>query len=171
MVRYLLSLRSQDRRLRLLPSKRRLRPASIVIEGEGPGKLKKNSPVTKQLRTITVATVVFSLLLASIAYACSGRDFMKSSGTHASMGETTVKKDPCGETKADVCKSVRRNMLSIQALQSPWNAPAQFFTLERLLPAEAPSPEGILRSAARLRTFFHPTPKLSFPIFYLELRI
>jgi len=127
--------------------------------------------VSKQLRITTVTTIVFSLLLTSIAYACSGRDFTARSHKHVAADQSAVKKDPCGETKADVCKSVRRNMLSIQALQSPWNAPAQFFMLERLLSAEALSAEGILRPAVQLRTFFHPFLKLSLAIFYLALRI
>jgi len=127
--------------------------------------------VSKQLRITTVTTIVFSLLLTSIAYACSGRDFTARSHKHVAADQSAVKKDPCGETKADVCASVRQSMLSIQALQSPWNASTHLFAAEQLFSTEALSAEGILRPAVQLRTFFHPFLKLSLAIFYLALRI
>lgn len=70
--------------------------------------------MAKKLTTSTVFVLVFSLLFASIVYACSGLDSMRMASHNASMGGGAVEKGPCNDTKHDICKSVRYRMLSIQ---------------------------------------------------------
>lgn len=62
-----------------------------------------------------VAVAILSFLSASFVYACSGKNLMRLAHQPASGLADTVKKDPCNETKKDVCREVRDRMLSIQA--------------------------------------------------------
>jgi hypothetical protein len=131
--------------------------------------------MTKRLKTTTVATLVFSLILTSIIYACSSRDFTAESPSHAahvSMDRGALRTDPCARNKADVCASVRRNLLSIQALQTAWNQPAQPFVVDQPLSTETLLARAAGLYAAWLRpVVYQITAKVSLVVFHLALRI
>ena len=74
--------------------------------------------MVKRLSNLIALVVASSLLLVSVAYACSGHDFMPMSSMSADMDNKAMERGPCDKHKQDICKSVRYQMLSVQASSS-----------------------------------------------------
>jgi hypothetical protein len=88
-----------------------------------------------------------------------------------SDGFDMVKKDPCNETKEDVCKSVRDRMISIQASPPTVETFSYGFLTVPPLAGEVSEPAGFMSTSQSLRTsFLH---SLERPLFlsYSVLRI
>jgi hypothetical protein len=64
----------------------------------------------------------FSFLFVSVVYACSGLSMFQMNGYSSSMAPETVERGPCEQHKQDLCKSVRDNLISLQASQAPASA-------------------------------------------------
>ena len=74
--------------------------------------------MSKQLSTITILVVTFSLLFVSVVYACSGLDSMQLAFHDSSMDGEKVERGPCSDHKQDICKSVRNRMITVQVSSS-----------------------------------------------------
>jgi len=118
-----------------------------------------------------VSIVVVSFVAASLVYACPGGDLMRlahqASAPHGGM----VKRQPCNETREDVCKSVRDRLLSLQALPLQANIPTHgFFPVPLLAPIESRAGDSV-RASAPPGTRFLLVFKRSLLLLYSVLRI
>lgn len=58
--------------------------------------------------------IVFSVLFASVAYACAGLNSMPVSSMSSVMDNEAVEAGPCSDDKQDACESLRYRMISIE---------------------------------------------------------
>lgn len=125
----------------------------------------------KKFSFVLASTLVFSVLFASIVYACSGLGQMRMVFHHDSMNGGMVERGPCSENKQEICKSVRHRMLSIQNSSLQAEVPVYGSTILQELSTDAPIPPDISLVSHPLLTTFHPLFKLSLIYSYLVLRI
>jgi len=116
-------------------------------------------------------TVVLSLLVTTVVYACSGLNMFQMNAHQSTMKGEGVKRGPCAEHKQDICKSVRDRMLSIQP--SAHKAENSQILVVLLLPSLKETTENVVFAAEPLEReiLYHPVFKLSLPFSYLVLRI
>jgi hypothetical protein len=127
--------------------------------------------MVRHLSTATVIAVIFFILFASVAYACSGLGSMQILPLHASMNAEKMEKDSCDETKEEICQFLRHRMVSIQASRSQAEILVHGSTLPQAVLIKVPMTLDLsLVSAPSLFTF-HPLFKLSLTYSYLVLRI
>jgi hypothetical protein len=114
--------------------------------------------------------VTFSLLFTSIVYACSGHDFMPMSSMSADMDNKAMERGPCDKRKQDICKSVRYQMLSVQA-----SSPVPELLCHVLTPISAcfeiPLAMDLLPTTGPPGVVVHPVSNLSFSSSSQILRI
>jgi len=128
-------------------------------------------PFLKAKSYLLPPLLVFSLLLASILYACSGLNSLAMAFHHNSMSRGPFEEGPCGEAKPDFCASLRQRMISTAASATPADAHIQ--TLVPLPQSDMPAPLEIglwhlLKSSAAFRPLSF---KLPFIYLYPVLRI
>ncbi len=108
--------------------------------------------------------VVSSYLLTSVVYACSGLAFLPMSSMSTAMDHEPMNRGPCNDHRQDICKSVRDQMLSIQASSPLAKVAVHISTilqsayfdvplLVNLLPATGP-PGVVLHSVFKLSFLF-----------------
>ena len=68
----------------------------------------------RRLRLIPIV-VICSLLFTAIVYACSGLRSVEMRFASAAIDNSAMDRGPCSKHKQDLCKSVRYQMLSLQA--------------------------------------------------------
>ena len=79
---------------------------------------KRRPVVSGQSSALLCLAIIFSLLLTSVVYACSGLRLLHVNSHHVEMSHESVERGPCSESKEDICKSVRDRMLSLQPRSS-----------------------------------------------------
>lgn len=79
---------------------------------------KRRPVVSGQSSAILCFAIIFSLLLTSVVYACSGLRLLHVNSHHVEMSHESVERGPCSESKEDICKTVRDRMLSLQPRSS-----------------------------------------------------
>ncbi len=108
--------------------------------------LEKSSAARLFSATI-VALAVLCYLSASLVYACSGLSHLSKSTQAPSDPTRAVERDPCHDTKANVCESVRSQLLSLRT------SPQQLTESAELIQS-TPAPMGsILPALNQLRYF------------------
>lgn len=70
--------------------------------------------ITVHRSRIVPLLVIFSLLVTSIVYACSGLERTQMTSMSATMDHSAMEGKPCNNHTQDICKSLRYQMLSLR---------------------------------------------------------
>jgi len=115
--------------------------------------------------------VAFSLLFTSVVYACSGLGSMAMISMFAGMDDASMERGPCSEHRQDICKSVRDQMLSLQALSSRAEMAVQVTAILQFTHLELPAAVDRFATGAPPGAVSNPVFRFSFPFTSQVLRI
>ena len=137
--------------------------------------------LAKKAVLVIGSVLALSLLLNSVAYACSKLGSVgmvmamhgsSIKNTH-DMGAESVKRGPCAQHKQDICKSVRDRMISTQpsfAKAGDYQEPAPL-VLPCDLVIDTPNDTPLSFGPPKWDIAFHSVFKLPLPLFLSVLRI
>jgi hypothetical protein len=128
--------------------------------------------MVKKLSAATALFVVFAFLFVSIAHACSGLGPMGIIVQQSPMNGGMTSQGPCGQSKKDICKSVRDSILSIQPSVSKAEVSQQpVLPIQLSVESESSTQVGFAPLFPVIERAFHPVFKLPLTLSYLVLRI
>ena len=126
----------------------------------------------KRLLAATALFVVFAVLLVSTVHACSGLGSRGVTVQQNAMNGGTTSQYPCGQSKVDICKTVRDSILSIQPSVSKADVSQQpVLAIQPFIESEGLTQGGFSPVFPAIERAFHPVFKLPLRLSYLVLRI
>jgi len=119
-----------------------------------------------QASALLSLTLILSLFVTSVVYACSGLRLLHQNSHHVAMSHESVERGPCSESKEDICKSVRDRMLSLQPRASQTDNVEWLSILSSQLAVDSLLPSGLFIQVRDGQSFYDPVlkPHLSIPL-------
>jgi hypothetical protein len=128
--------------------------------------------MVKKLSAATALFVVFAFLLVSTVHACSGWGPIGIMVQQSPMNGGMTSQGPCGQSKGDICKSVRDSILSIQpSVSKPDISQQPVLPIQLSIESEGLTQLGFSPLFPAIERAFHPVFKLPLILSYLVLRI